>query len=233
MAASDRHAALWVLLTLTGLRPEEALGLKWEDIDGTTLRVQRALVRAGEGWHLEPTKTRQSRSVPLADMAAKALTSHRARQSQVRLQLGAEYVSRGFIFATDTGEPLHWGNVTRRHFRPMLARLARRLLGEPEVPPSVPKRERRAALEAWKVSNRIVLTRAGLVGFRPYDLRHTAASLLLAAGEHPKVVSELLGHSRIALTLDTYSSVAPNLVERATDRLAEIIKESRGTLRLG
>jgi hypothetical protein len=42
---------------------------------------------------------------------------------------------------------------------------------------------------------------------RPYDLRHSAATLLLAAGEHPKIVAELLGDSQIALTLDTYSQV--------------------------
>ncbi|MBI4213704.1 MAG: tyrosine-type recombinase/integrase, partial [Chloroflexi bacterium] len=37
------------------------------------------------------------------------------------------------------------------------------------------------------------------------DLRHTAATLLLAAGTHAKVVQEMLGHSSIALILDTYS----------------------------
>ena len=44
-----------------------------------------------------------------------------------------------------------------------------------------------------------------------YDLRHTAASHLLARGVHPKVVQERLGHSTIALTLDTYSHVLPAL----------------------
>ena len=46
---------------------------------------------------------------------------------------------------------------------------------------------------------------------RVHDLRHTAASLLLAKGTHPKVVQDLLGHSTISLTLDTYSHVSPAL----------------------
>lgn len=52
-----------------------------------------------------------------------------------------------------------------------------------------------------------LLKRANLsASFRLYDLRHTCATLLLAANEHPKVVSERLGHASITLTLDTYFS---------------------------
>ena len=40
---------------------------------------------------------------------------------------------------------------------------------------------------------------------RFHDLRHTCATLLLAKGVHPKIVSEMLGHLSIAITLDTYS----------------------------
>ncbi len=49
------------------------------------------------------------------------------------------------------------------------------------------------------------LRRAGLPEtFRLYDLRHTCATLLLSRNVHPKYVQELLGHSSITLTLDTY-----------------------------
>jgi integrase len=67
------------------------------------------------------------------------------------------------------------------------------------------------------------LTDTGLVRMRPYDLRHSAATLLLAAGEHPKVVAELLGHSKITLTLDTYSHVTPALLEQAARRMEDIV----------
>jgi integrase len=52
---------------------------------------------------------------------------------------------------------------------------------------------------------------ADLPRVRIHDLRHTAATHLLRRGVHPKVVQELLGHSTISLTLDTYSHVAPAL----------------------
>src|SRR6202008_371274 len=55
------------------------------------------------------------------------------------------------------------------------------------------------------------LKKPGLPTIRFHDLRHTCASLALAANIHPKVVSELLGHSQISITLDTYSHVMPNL----------------------
>lgn len=54
---------------------------------------------------------------------------------------------------------------------------------------------------------------------RLYDLRHTCATLLLAAGEHPKIVSEMLGHASIQLTLDTYSHVLPDMQQSAVDKM--------------
>ena len=56
-----------------------------------------------------------------------------------------------------------------------------------------------------------VVQKAGLLHIRFHDLRHAHASLMLKAGIHPKVVSERLGHSGVAFTLDTYSHVAPGL----------------------
>ncbi len=50
---------------------------------------------------------------------------------------------------------------------------------------------------------------ADLPAMRFHDLRHTAATLLLSKGVHPKVVSEMLGHATITLTLDTYSHLLP------------------------
>jgi integrase len=53
------------------------------------------------------------------------------------------------------------------------------------------------------------LKRDGLPFIRFHDLRHTAATLLLGKGVHPKIVSEMLGHATITLTLDTYSHLLP------------------------
>jgi integrase len=68
------------------------------------------------------------------------------------------------------------------------------------------------------------LKRAELPGsIRLYDLRHTCATLLLSAGENPKVVSERLGHASVAMTLDVYSHVLPTMQQAAADRLERLL----------
>lgn len=64
-----------------------------------------------------------------------------------------------------------------------------------------------------------ILVRAGVPRIRFHDLRHTAATLLLAEGVHPKIVQERLGHAQISLTLDTYSHVLPSMQRDAARRL--------------
>lgn len=65
--------------------------------------------------------------------------------------------------------------------------------------------------------------RLGLPKIRPHDLRHTCATLLLAEGVHPKVVQEMLGHSQISMTLDTYSHVLPTMQEEAARVMERVL----------
>jgi site-specific recombinase XerD len=60
-------------------------------------------------------------------------------------------------------------------------------------------------------SFRPILVKAGLPMMTFHQLRHSAASLLLSTGVHPKVVQEILGHSTATTTLDIYSHVLPSL----------------------
>lgn len=62
---------------------------------------------------------------------------------------------------------------------------------------------------------RNVVRKRGLPRHTLHDLRHDHASLLLAAGTHPKVVSERLGHASIQITLDLYSHLMPGLQQDA------------------
>ena len=55
----------------------------------------------------------------------------------------------------------------------------------------------------------------GLPEIRFHDLRHTCATLLFTRGVHPKIVSEVLGHSSVSITLDVYSHVIPGLGDAA------------------
>jgi integrase len=64
---------------------------------------------------------------------------------------------------------------------------------------------------------------AGLPIIRFHDLRHTWATLALSSGIHPKVVQERLGHSNIAVTLNTYSHVVPGMQESAAVQVASLL----------
>lgn len=71
-----------------------------------------------------------------------------------------------------------------------------------------------------------LLVRLGLPRIRFHDLRHTAATLLLGRGVHPKIVSEMLGHATVAITLDIYSHVTPTMQREATAALDAILSSS-------
>lgn len=75
---------------------------------------------------------------------------------------------------------------------------------------------------------RPLLVAAGLPRIRFHDLRHTAATLLLASGTNPKVVSEMLGHSTVTLTLDTYAHVLPTMQAEAVQRLDQLLGRGAG-----
>jgi len=83
------------------------------------------------------------------------------------------------------------------------------------------------ALDPDGVSARFerLVRESGLPRIRLHDLRHTAATLMLAAGVNPKVVSERLGHASVVITLDTYSHVLPSIQADAAVALARAIDE--------
>jgi integrase len=77
----------------------------------------------------------------------------------------------------------------------------------------------RNALRALKVA----AVRAGLPEAGLHTLRHSAASVLLTRGVPVKVVSEILGHSSIAITGDVYGHVAPDVAREAMDVLGDAL----------
>jgi integrase len=85
--------------------------------------------------------------------------------------------------------------------------------GTPLMPRNLLRRHFKPMLERAKLPSTI----------RMYDLRHSCATLLLAAQENPKVVSERLGHASVTLTLDTYSHVLPSMQQAATDKLEQML----------
>jgi integrase len=187
----DAWGPLIITLLMTGVRPGELCALRWADLDGSTLRVQRALSYTADGWVVCDTKTSGSRrAIVLGDLEQRALARQRKRQAAQRLQAGTDWQDNDLMFATATGRAQDARNVSRR----VLPRL---------------------------------LKRAKLPPMRLYDLRHSSATLLLAAGINPKVVSERLGHSTTRLTLDTYSHVLPSMQQEAADVLGRLVTAKR------
>jgi integrase len=79
--------------------------------------------------------------------------------------------------------------------------------------------ERKSDWRAW----RTLLREAGVREVRLHDGRHTAATLLLSAGVHPRVVMEVLGHAQMRTTTDTYSHVMPALGRDAAERMGNAL----------
>lgn len=78
------------------------------------------------------------------------------------------------------------------------------------------------------VQLKILLKKAGLPDIRFHDLRHSTATLLLSGGVHPKIVQEILGHSEISMTLDTYSHVLPTMQKEAINKLNAAFERQEG-----
>jgi len=68
-----------------------------------------------------------------------------------------------------------------------------------------------------------VLKASALPRIRFHDLRHSAATLLLAQGVSPKYISDLLGHSQVSFTLQTYAPVLPHVQREAAEKMDEIL----------
>jgi integrase len=93
-------------------------------------------------------------------------------------------------------------------------------------------REDGTALRPGAVSEHFatVVARLGLPPVRFHDLRHGAATMLLAAGQPPKVISETLGHSTVAFTMDVYTEVATEPAEAAAVAIAAFIPRRATTV---
>lgn len=201
-AYQGKHGVMFDLALNTGLRPEEYLGLKWSDIDfeAKTVTVQRTLVWKRwktEYYFGEPKTSRSRRTIPLSTSLVKALRSHKARQREVMMAARDKWEDLNLVFCCEVPPK---GQTEGGY-------------GKPHSIRNLHRRHFKPALDRAKVPD-----------IRLYDLRHTCATLLLLAGENPKVVSERLGHASIVLTLDTYSAVLPSMQQSATDKLEKMLK---------
>ena len=198
-AASDRWVALFVLALATGLRPSEYFGLKWSDID-----LEQGLVTVQRSliW----------RSYRGGDWYFGEPKTPRSRR---RIPL-PDSVVRALIQhkRRQAEERLREGAAYKN-----LDLIFATSEGQPLIRLNVIQKHFKPILERAKLPATL----------RLYDLRHTCATLLLAANENPKVVSERLGHSSITLTMDVYSHVLPDMQQGASDKLERILFSKTGT----
>ena len=160
----------------------------------------------------------------------------------VDLAAGVVRVRRQLLRPDEAGAPLTFGPVKSARSRRTLAlpgRLAE-LLAEHREKQAV---ERHAAGERWADARLVFATaggtpidhrndarefkalcvRAGIPPYRVHDLRHTAATLLIAQGQHARVVMEVLGHSQIAVTMNVYGHVMDPQMRDAADAVDEAL----------
>lgn len=124
-AAKDDHwEAFWLVLLALGLRPGEASALKWSDVSGDRLNIQRSLTPAYRGkWSLHEPKTARSRRVVIMPpMVISALAAHKRRQAEEKLAAGSAYQSHNFVFALADGSPVHPASLSKNAFLRLLAR---------------------------------------------------------------------------------------------------------------
>jgi integrase len=125
-AATDRYYAIFNLALSKGLRPEEYLGLLWEnlDLDAGIVRVRTTMVmKRGGGWYLgEPKSESSHRTLTLPASTVRALAEYRRRQAEERLRLGSHYENNGLVFTTPSGTPVDIANLRVRHFKAIIKR---------------------------------------------------------------------------------------------------------------
>ena len=209
--ADDRYYALWHLAAHTGMRRGELAGLAWSDVDlqAGAVSVQRARVAlpSGEVRESKPKTDRGRRRIDIdpATRAALKLWSER----QAREHDEQHVASSGYVFTDVDGGPLHPDFISRA-FRMHQRRAARALA-------------KRGKEQGGKMTLPVI---------RFHDLRHTHASILMVSGVPAKVVSERLGHSTVAFTLQVYSHVLPGMQAEAAERFAAAVAKAAPALRV-
>jgi integrase len=190
-ARADRWAVFWLCSVFTGARPEELLGLRRQNVirEQCSIRIEEVLVRVRKTNPEEPT------------WRLEPPKTARSRRT-IPLPLPVMRALEQHLEEQDAHR-VQLGTAYQDHGFVFAGQL-----GQPLHHQNLLNRHFKALLE-----------KAGLPRVRMYDLRHSHASLLLAEGEQVKVVSDRLGHSSTAFTMDTYVHLVEDQQRQAADRL--------------
>jgi len=195
-AKGSRFEAIYVVALTLGMRRGEVLGLRWSDIDQEqrTLRVSQSMQRIATGSDSgKKSELRASETKTDGSRRTIALPDSVVRSLKAHRVRQIQDRLAAGLSWQDTGLVF-----TSRNGRPLEPILLHR-------------------------DYKNLLERAALPNMRFHDLRHSAASLLLAQGVHPRAIMELLGHSSITVTMNVYGHVLPAMMREAADKMESIL----------
>ncbi len=195
-AAGDRLEALYVTALSTGAREGELLALSWAsvDLDRGTIQIKANVRRVKGAFVFSEPKTPRSRRQ--VSLTPTAIDALRRHHARQ----AEERLSLGTAWCDMN---LVFANE----------------VGRPIEPPNLLRRSFYPLLARAKTSDGNPLPPIHF-----HSLRHTAATLLLARGTHPKLVADMLGHSQVSVTLDRYSHVTAGMHQAAAATMEAVLQ---------
>lgn len=197
-SAGDRWHAVWWIMLSVGLRSGEVRGLRRDDFDAATGRL-RVKRSVRTPRSIGETKGRRERWVPLSAPCVKAITAHLAL-----LASGEGIVKR-----------------TLKRTSP------KSLATSPWLFPSHVTGRPWPSNTLWHNLQR-ALASAGISRIRPHDLRHSAATFMIARRRPLPVVAEILGHRSAAFTASRYAHVIASQHQEVADVMGDLLTEPEG-----
>jgi len=195
---NERLKAAFILCLGSGLRLGELLALRWEDVDldEGIIKVRQTLNRLKTLDENSPTKTKLIFQEPKTEKGKRNVPIPDSVLAELKAHKSRQRLEKLKVGAEYNKENLVFCTE----------------IGTPLEPRSFIR----------KLHS--IIKQAGIAHSNVHALRHTFATRLLEANEHPKVVQEMLGHANISMTLDTYSHVMPEVKKAAAQKLDELFK---------
>lgn len=220
-ASEERLHPLFHLDSYWGLRRGELVALERADLSTETRRLHVRQSQADD--ELDDTKSEAGdRQITLDAETARVLKGWRKQQLQERMQWGELYQDSGRVFTYEDGAALKPAYVSQR-FKLLIERYGkiRQRHAEGWTVDRI-ARQHRIPIEAVRVALTMPLP-----PIRFHDLRHGAATMLIAAGVPMKLVSDVLGHASMSFTADVYAAVAEELAEQAAAAISAFVPRTR------
>jgi integrase len=177
------------------------MALRWQDVDLNkgVLRVrQNVTTPRGKPTFGEPKTIHSKRDIPIPETLKQLLFVHQAKQLVEKNKATEAWNETDAVFATETGNYTHPDR---------LQKALENIIAWSDKSTFTKKRCKAVPVAARAKLELIVRAGEKLPDLKPHDLRHTAATLMLRRKTPVEVVSRILGHAKVSITLDVYRHV--------------------------